>query len=61
MWTPVVLSPALSAAGAQDTLTIARCAHLVGGCRMGSSPEDSVIDRDHRAWASRTCSCATAA
>ena len=37
-------------AGAQDTLTIARYAHLVGGCRMGTSPENSVVDADHRAW-----------
>ena len=37
-------------AGAQDTLTIDRYAHLVGGCRMGTSPEHSVIDADHRAW-----------
>ena len=27
------------AAGAQDTLTIDRYAHLVGGCRMGTAPE----------------------
>ena len=37
-------------AGAQDVLTIDRYAHLVGGCRMGTSPEDSVVDRDHRVW-----------
>jgi choline dehydrogenase-like flavoprotein len=40
----------LDAGGAQDTLTIDRYAHLVGGCRMGTSPETSVIDRDHRVW-----------
>jgi choline dehydrogenase-like flavoprotein len=39
------------AAGAQKILTIDRYAHLVGGCRMGFSPEDSVVDADHRAWA----------
>ncbi len=38
------------AAGAQDTLTIDRYAHLVGGCRMGTSPTESVIDSDHRVW-----------
>jgi choline dehydrogenase-like flavoprotein len=38
------------AAGAQDVLTIDRYAHLVGGCRMGRSPHDSVIDSDHRVW-----------
>jgi choline dehydrogenase-like flavoprotein len=37
-------------AGAQDTLTIDRYAHLVGGCKMGFSPEDSVVDSSHRAW-----------
>ena len=38
------------AAGAQDILEINRYAHLVGGCRMGSDPERSVVDSDHRAW-----------
>jgi choline dehydrogenase-like flavoprotein len=38
------------AAGAQDVLLTARYAHLVGGCRMGSDPERSVVDSDHRAW-----------
>jgi len=37
-------------AGAQDTLTIDRYAHLVGGCRMGFTPEDSVVDSSHRVW-----------
>jgi choline dehydrogenase-like flavoprotein len=37
-------------AGAQDTLKIDRYAHLVGGCRMGFSREDSVVDSSHRAW-----------
>jgi choline dehydrogenase-like flavoprotein len=38
-------------AGAEETLTIDRYAHLIGGCRMGFSPEDSVVDSSHRAWA----------
>jgi choline dehydrogenase-like flavoprotein len=38
------------AAGAQDTLTIRRYAHLIGGCRMGTSPEESVVDSAHRVW-----------
>jgi len=38
------------AAEAQDTLTIDRYAHLVGGCRMGERAQDSVVDSDHRAW-----------
>ncbi len=37
-------------AGAQDVLRIDRYAHLVGGCRMGFGPEDSVVDSSHRAW-----------
>lgn len=40
----------LEAAGAQDTLTIDRYAHLVGGCAMSGSPEDGVVDSDQRAW-----------
>jgi len=38
------------AAEAQDVLVIDRYAHLVGGCRMGSDPERSVVDSDHRVW-----------
>jgi choline dehydrogenase-like flavoprotein len=37
-------------AGAEEIFSIDRYAHLVGGCRMGFSPEDSVVDADHRAW-----------
>ncbi len=37
-------------AGAQDVLQIDRYAHLVGGCRMGFSPSDSVVDASHRVW-----------
>ncbi|MFN2629501.1 MAG: GMC family oxidoreductase [Gaiellaceae bacterium] len=37
-------------AGAQDTVKIDRYAHLVGGCRMGFAPADSVVDSSHRAW-----------
>ena len=40
----------LEAAGAQDILTIDRYAHLVGGCRMGTDPEHSVVGPDHRVW-----------
>jgi choline dehydrogenase-like flavoprotein len=45
-----VLERIWEAADAQDTLTIDRYAHLVGGCRMGFSPEESVVDSDHRVW-----------
>jgi choline dehydrogenase-like flavoprotein len=37
-------------AGAQDTLTIDRYAHLIGGCRIGVDPGESVCDADHRVW-----------
>ena len=37
-------------AGATDILTIDRYAHLIGGARMGSDPDDSVCDADHRIW-----------
>jgi choline dehydrogenase-like flavoprotein len=46
-----VIKGILHAAGAQDILTIHRYAHLVGGARMGSSPENSVVNSDHRVWA----------
>jgi choline dehydrogenase-like flavoprotein len=46
-----VMNDIWKAAGAQDTLTIQRYAHLVGGCRMGFSAQDSVVDGDHRCWA----------
>jgi choline dehydrogenase-like flavoprotein len=45
----------------QDVLLTDRYAHLVGGCRMGSEPERSVVGSDHRAWGYRTCSSPTAA
>ncbi len=44
------LDQILRAAEADETFTINRYAHLVGGCRMGFGPEHSVIDRDHRVW-----------
>ncbi len=45
-----VLRDILQASDAQDMLEIGRYAHLVGGCRMGSDPETSVVDADHRSW-----------
>jgi choline dehydrogenase-like flavoprotein len=41
----------LQAAGAQDTVTINRYAHLVGGCRMAARREDGVVDADLRSFA----------
>ncbi|HLJ98874.1 MAG TPA: GMC family oxidoreductase [Streptosporangiaceae bacterium] len=46
-----VITGILYAAGAQDVLTIHRYAHLIGGARMGSSPENSVTDSSQRTWA----------
>jgi choline dehydrogenase-like flavoprotein len=45
-----VIKGILDAAGAQDILTIHRYAHLVGGARMGTAPEHSVVNSDHRVW-----------
>ena len=45
-----VLEGIWEAAGAMDMLTIDRYAHLVGGARMGFSPDDSVVDSSHRVW-----------
>jgi len=45
-----ILKSILQAAGAQDTLTIQRYAHLIGGARMGTGPENSVVDSDQRVW-----------
>ncbi len=46
-----VIKDILKAANAQDILTIRRYAHLIGGCRMGTSPENSVVDTNQRSWA----------
>ena len=40
----------LRAAGARDLFRTSGTAHLMGGCAMGFSPEDSVVDGDGRAW-----------
>jgi choline dehydrogenase-like flavoprotein len=45
-----VLTDILHAAEAQDVLTIQRFAHLIGGARMGSSPQTSVVDANQRVW-----------
>jgi choline dehydrogenase-like flavoprotein len=45
-----VITDVLRAAGAQDVLTIHRYAHLIGGARMGGSPQDSVVDANQRSW-----------
>ena len=40
----------LRAAGAKETRSVNRYAHLVGTCRMGFTPEDSVVDQWCRSW-----------
>ncbi|HEX8934686.1 MAG TPA: GMC family oxidoreductase, partial [Pseudonocardiaceae bacterium] len=46
-----VITNILHAAEAQDVLTIQRFAHLIGGARMGSSPQTSVVNANQRVWA----------
>jgi choline dehydrogenase-like flavoprotein len=41
----------LQAAGAGEVVTINRYAHLVGGARMASRPEDGVVDAEQRSFA----------
>jgi choline dehydrogenase-like flavoprotein len=38
----------LEAAGGDDIWNAERTAHLLGGCRMGSNPDDSVVNSDCR-------------
>jgi choline dehydrogenase-like flavoprotein len=44
------MSDALSAAGGKDIWTEDDTCHLLGTCRMGSDPKDSVTDADGRCW-----------
>jgi choline dehydrogenase-like flavoprotein len=46
-----VMEDILRAAGATETATIKRYAHLVGGARMGADEREGVVDRDCRAFA----------
>jgi choline dehydrogenase-like flavoprotein len=39
------------AAGADEAITIDRYAHLIGGCRMGATPEKGVVDGNLRSFA----------
>lgn len=40
----------LEAAGGREIWEEADTAHLMGGCRMGSDPRESVTDADGRTW-----------
>ena len=42
------LQRVMAAAGARDTITLARTAHTVGTCRMSTDPDDGVVDADGR-------------
>jgi choline dehydrogenase-like flavoprotein len=44
------MSQALEAAGGRDIWQEADTAHILGGCRMGSDPKDSVTNADGRCW-----------
>ncbi len=46
-----IIREIVQASGAQDILTIQRFAHLIGGCRMGTDPEASVVSSDQQSWA----------
>lgn len=46
-----VMERILTAAGASETITIQRYAHLVGGARMAPNQEDGVVDADCRSFA----------
>ena len=45
-----VMRAVWDAAGARDVWAFPRFAHTLGTCRMGASADDSVVDRDGRAW-----------
>ena len=45
-----VMEDILHAAGASETITIDRYAHLVGGARMSKTPEAGVVNADQQVW-----------
>ena len=46
-----VMEEILQAAGSDETMTIDRYAHLVGGCRMSDNEESGVVNSDLRSFA----------
>ncbi len=46
-----IMEDILTAAGAEETITFARYAHLVGGARMAADERHGVVDRDCRTFA----------
>ena len=46
-----VMTEILQAAGADETVTINRCAHLMGGARMGADERHGVVDGNLRSFA----------
>ncbi|MFD0327872.1 GMC oxidoreductase [Streptacidiphilus monticola] len=46
-----VMEDLLAAAGASEVMTVDRYAHLVGGCRMATRPEDGIVGPDLRTFA----------
>ncbi|AKK30405.1 glucose-methanol-choline oxidoreductase [Mycobacterium sp. EPa45] len=45
-----VMADLLRAAGAEEVMSVERYAHLVGGARMATRPQDGVIDAEHRVF-----------
>jgi len=45
-----VMEDILRGAGASEVMTIDRYAHLVGGARMATRPEDGVVDREQKVF-----------
>ena len=45
-----VMEDILTAAGAGETITINRYAHLVGGARMSKTPDAGVVNSDQQVW-----------
>jgi choline dehydrogenase-like flavoprotein len=43
----------LEGAGAKELWDDVDTSHLMGGCRMGGDPKDSVVDKDGRSWSIR--------